>query len=261
MNTLAVIGAGNLARSVVPALKSSGIIITTIYSRTYAHAVDLSREVDARPVRSLSEIGKAGFYLLSVPDDSIIEVSTQLREQVTADSVAIHTSGSSGIDILRPYFSRYGAFYPFQTFSASRPVRDLSSIPIYIEADSESTLSRLRDLAGGVSERVSVLNSDSRMGLHIAGVFSSNFVNAMLSSSFEICREFAIDPNDLRLLVESTVSKAFESGNPERVQTGPAVREDMQTVARHLSFLHANLPLERVYSTVTEYIINKKKHK
>jgi predicted short-subunit dehydrogenase-like oxidoreductase (DUF2520 family) len=260
MNTLAVIGAGNLAASVVPAFKRSGVKITRIYSRTYEHAANLAKQADAQPVRSIRELGKAGFYLLSVTDNSIEETASLLGKTACEDSVVMHTSGSSGISVLQPYFANYGAFYPFQTFSAAKPVTDFSSVPVYIEADSECTLAKIRELAEKVSQKVSVLDSNKRMGLHIAGVFSCNFVNALLSCAFDICNRFEIDPCDLKPLVEKTAEKAFDSGSPGKVQTGPAVRGDTVTLGKHIAFLQANPEFGKVYSAISEYIVNMKKY-
>jgi predicted short-subunit dehydrogenase-like oxidoreductase (DUF2520 family) len=256
--TLAVIGAGNLAASVVPAFKKSGVEVKQICSRTYEHAAALAERVDAHAVHSIQELGCADFYLLSVADNCIGDVASQVAKIADNNSVVVHTSGSTDIDVLRPYCAHYGAFYPFQTFSAAKPITDFSSVPVYIEGNTVSVLLKLKELAEKISGKVSVLDSETRMGLHIAGAFSCNFVNSLLSSAFDICREFGIDPCDLKSLVETTVKKAFDSGNPKDVQTGPAVRRDTVTVEKHLKFLQTNPGLQRVYALMSEYIMNTK---
>jgi predicted short-subunit dehydrogenase-like oxidoreductase (DUF2520 family) len=261
MSTLAIIGAGNLAASVVPAFRKSGVKVTRIYSRTFEHAVSLAERVDALPVRSISELGDADFYLLSVTDNSIAEIASRLGTVAGKDSVVLHTSGSTDIDALKPYCTSYGVLYPFQTFSAAKPVSDFSSVPVYIEAGSEPVLVKLRELAQKISGRVSVLDSEKRMGLHIAAAFSCNFVNSLLSCAFDICDEFGIDPRDLKTLVEETARKAFASGDPKQVQTGPAVRGDTVTVEKHLNFLRTNPGLRQIYAVMSEHIMNTKKIK
>jgi predicted short-subunit dehydrogenase-like oxidoreductase (DUF2520 family) len=258
MNTLAVIGAGNLAASVVPAFKKSGIEVLQIYSRTYEHAANLAKYVNAQPVHSLQDLGNADFYLLSVTDNCIEEIASTIGKVASKDSVILHTSGSTDIKALQPYCVNYGVFYPFQTFSTTKPITDFSPVPVYIEANSEYTLLRIKELAEKISEKVFVLDSDKRMSLHIAGAFSCNFVNCLLSCAFDICDEFGIDFCDLKLLVEETTKKAFDSGNPATVQTGPAIRGDIVTVEKHLKFLQANPELEKIYSVISKHIMNKK---
>lgn len=259
--TLAVVGAGNLAASTVPAFKKSGVKITRIYSRTYEHAADLAGRVDAQSVHSIQELGYADFYLLSVTDNCIEETASSTGKIAGRDSVVMHTSGSTDISVLKPYCVNYGVFYPFQTFSAARPADDFSSIPVYIEASSESVSVKLRELAEKISGKVSVLDSEKRMGLHIAGAFSCNFVNSLLSCAFDICGKFGINPRDLRMLVENTVEKAFESGNPAGMQTGPAVRGDTVTIEKHLKFLQTDTGLRQVYALMSEYIMKTKKYR
>jgi predicted short-subunit dehydrogenase-like oxidoreductase (DUF2520 family) len=259
--TLAVIGAGNLAASVVPALKMSGVEITQICSRTYEHAAALAGRVGAHAVRSIRELVYADFYLLSVTDNCIEETAALIGKIAGEDSVILHTSGSTDINVLKPYGAHYGVFYPFQTFSAAQPVTDFSSVPVYIEAGSDSVLLKLTALAERISETVSVLDSEKRMGLHIAGAFSCNFVNGLLSCAFDICHKFGIAPSDLKSLVEKTVEKAFASGNPNEVQTGPAVRGDTVIVEKHLKFLRTNPGLQEVYALMSGYIMNTKNTK
>jgi len=252
MNTLAIIGAGNLAASIAPAFKMSGVKITRIYSRNYEHAVSLAERVDVQPVHSIQELGDADFYLLAVADNCIGEMASLLPK---SDAIVLHTSGSTNIDVLKPYCANYGALYPFQTFSAAKPVKDFSSIPVYIEANSENTLMKIRELAGKISGKVSVLDSENRMGLHIAGVFSCNFVNNLLSCAFDICKTFGIDPQNLKPLVDETVQKAFISGNPKEMQTGPAIRGDTITIEKHLKLLQKNPELQKIYQLMSENII------
>jgi predicted short-subunit dehydrogenase-like oxidoreductase (DUF2520 family) len=143
----------------------------------------------------------------------------------------------------------------------AKPITDFSSMPVFIEACSEDVLVKLRELAEKISGKVSVLDSRKRMGLHIAGAFSCNFVNSLLSCAFDICQEFGIEPCDLKPLVEKTVTKAFDSGNPAEMQTGPAVRGDTVIVEKHLKFLQTNPGLQKVYAVMSEHIMNTKKHK
>jgi predicted short-subunit dehydrogenase-like oxidoreductase (DUF2520 family) len=258
-NTLAVIGAGNLATSVVPAFGKSGVKITQIYSRTYEHAAALAERVDAKAVHSMQELETADFYLLSVTDNCIEETASLLGQIADKDSVVIHTSGSTDINVLKPHCANYGVIYPFQTFSAAKPVTDFSSVPVFIEACSEPVLVKLKELAEKISGKVSVMDSEKRLGLHIAAAFSCNFVNSLLSCAFDICQKFEINPCDLRTLVEKTVAKAFDSGDPKQIQTGPAVRGDTVIVDKHLKFLQTNPGLQKVYAVMSEYIMNTKK--
>ncbi|MDR1593294.1 MAG: DUF2520 domain-containing protein [Prevotellaceae bacterium] len=261
-NTLAVIGAGNLATSVVPALKKSGVEVTRIYSRTYEHAASLAERVDAEAVHSIYELGAADFYFISVTDNCIEEVAALLGK-IAGETIVLHTSGSTDINVLKQYCKNYGVFYPCQAFSAAKIITDFSSVPVLIEAGSDAVLVKLRELAEKISGKVSVWDSGKRMGLHVAAAFSCNFVNSLLSCTFDICAKSGVDFCDLKPLVEKIVEMAFSSGNPGQVQTGPAIRGDTVTIERHLNFLQTNPELQKVYTVMSEYIVraNKKLNK
>ncbi|MDR1897431.1 MAG: DUF2520 domain-containing protein [Prevotellaceae bacterium] len=251
MKTVAIIGAGNLAASIAPALKRAGVQITEVYSRTCSHAEELAEKVDATSVGAISELNPADFYILSVSDNYIEEAASLLPKN---NAIVLHVSGSADIKALSVHCDRYGALYPFQTFSASRPVEDFSEIPVFIEADSKETLAEIKELAEQISHKVAVLDSHQRMGLHIAAVFACNFFNGILSCAFDICGEYGIDPSDLKPLTEETLRKAFDSGNPKTVQTGPAVRRDVSTMEKHLNLLQTKPELKEIYSLISKHI-------
>ena len=249
MHTVAIIGAGNVSQSLAPALKKAGFNIVQVYSRTYEHAEDLAEKVGAKPAFSISDL-QADYYIITVPDSNIEEVASYLPN---TNSVVLHTSGSTHIDILKPYCDNYGVLYPMQTFSKSKPV-EFESIPVFIEANSPAAMEKVKSLADKLTTKVAELNSEKRMGLHISAVFSCNFFNNMLASAFDICNKHGIDMQTLRPLVEETLNKAFDTGNPYKVQTGPAVRGDQITIAKHLELLKDNPELQKIYELISAHI-------
>jgi len=56
-------------------------------------------------------------------------------------------------------------------------------------------------------------------------------------------------------LIRETIAKAIESG-PENSQTGPAVRNDNNTIENHMELLSFSPELQKIYSDMTESIIN-----
>ena len=56
-------------------------------------------------------------------------------------------------------------------------------------------------------------------------------------------------------LLQETVSKAMDIG-PEKSQTGPAVRNDQNTIEKHMELLSFSPELKKMYSEVTMSIIN-----
>ena len=147
---------------------------------------------------------------------------------------------------------RYGVFYPMQSFTKSREL-DLSNVPVYIEGDSEATLSTIRLLAESVSKKVRVMDSEKRRKLHLAAVFASNFVNCCYDLASEIMRDIDADFSDFLPLIDETASKVHDI-TPREAQTGPAVRYDQNVMMRQLELLQDRPIAHKVYEVMSEAI-------
>ena len=58
----------------------------------------------------------------------------------------------------------------------------------------------------------------------------------------------------LEPLIKETFSKAMDIG-PENAQTGPAIRNDQNTIEKHLELLSFSPELQRIYGEMTRSII------
>ena len=58
----------------------------------------------------------------------------------------------------------------------------------------------------------------------------------------------------LKPLIAETAAKACDARSPLDVQTGPAVRNDFATKARHSDLLSFDLRLKNIYSTISQSI-------
>ncbi len=62
-----------------------------------------------------------------------------------------------------------------------------------------------------------------------------------------------IDFSILQPLIQNTVDK-LDLGSPEEMQTGPAIRDDQETIDSHLELLKNYPDLKEIYERVTEKI-------
>jgi predicted short-subunit dehydrogenase-like oxidoreductase (DUF2520 family) len=156
------------------------------------------------------------------------------------------------MNILDGFSSNYGVFYPLQTFSKSRKV-DFSDIPICIEANHPSNLMKLEELGQKISNTVSQINSEERKTLHLAAVFTNNFVNHFYAIGAEILQAKKLDFELLKPLIRETAAK-IEALDPVEAQTGPAKRNDQTIIGLHLKMLRNKPEYQKIYSFVTESI-------
>jgi predicted short-subunit dehydrogenase-like oxidoreductase (DUF2520 family) len=243
------IGSGNVATHMAVALKSAGAHLHQIWSKNPDHAAALSDTVGASPVTDLSEIESgADLLVIAVKDDAIAEVSNALKG---FPGLVVHTSGATGLDILSS-FESYGVLYPLQTFSKGRPI-DFTKVPLFVEANNLKTLNKLKDIASGLSSSVYEASGDQRKALHLSAVFACNFVNHLYALGNQVLQDNGLDFAMLRPLISETAEKV-QFDMPLHVQTGPAVRNDEQTIRKHLELLEGKPELQEIYETLTKSI-------
>jgi predicted short-subunit dehydrogenase-like oxidoreductase (DUF2520 family) len=164
----------------------------------------------------------------------------------------VHCSGSQPISVLNRYTKNCGVIYPLQTFSKKRDV-DFSKIPVFIEANSTENLDILKNIAGIISEKVSVADSEQRQLLHISAVFACNFVNHLYSIAGELLKAENISFDVLKPLILETALKVQEL-QPFVAQTGPAVRFDKNIIDKHLSKLADAEEYRQLYEMISKSI-------
>ncbi len=130
---------------------------------------------------------------------------------------------------------------------------DFSSVPICIEADNNAFRSTLIKFANELTNSVWIIDSEQRKQLHIAAVFACNFVNHLYSLSERLIAEKKIDFTILHPLMQATVNKAINN-SPQIVQTGPAKRNDKNTIEKHLGLLSSQPDLKMIYEILTNSI-------
>ena len=154
--------------------------------------------------------------------------------------------------MLEEYHQNIGIFYPLQTFTKGVAI-DLKEVPICIEAKHRSTEKVLMSLGKSISKEVYNVHSDDRKILHIAAVFACNFTNHLLTISQEIMEDHQIDSSLLHPLIVETINKALSIG-PADSQTGPAARDDQETIKKHLKLLRYRPEFRKIYKTISEHI-------
>jgi predicted short-subunit dehydrogenase-like oxidoreductase (DUF2520 family) len=90
--------------------------------------------------------------------------------------------------------------------------------------------------------------------LHASAVFVNNFTNFMLTEGKEIALKAGFPFEILEPLIKETISKALEKG-PDSSQTGPAVRNDLNTIKKHMELLSFSPDLRKLYGEVTQSIL------
>ncbi len=250
INTVSVVGAGNVGWHLARALYQCGVRIINVYSRTREHAANLAAEVAAVPVTRLEDFNiEPDMYLISIPDDALLEVTASFAGK---KAILAHTSGSISIEIFNMGIRNFGVFYPLQTFTLGNEM-EYSGIPFLIEGSSPEVTSLLRQLADKLSGVVHETDSETRLKVHIAAVFACNFSNHLAVIADHLLSETGLGFDLIRPLISETYRKMIVMG-PLPAQTGPALRNDIITINNHLKELK-RFPFEQqLYKLLSDNI-------
>ncbi len=250
IQSLVIIGSGNAATRLTFAFKKAGLEICGIYSRKIEHAQVLADQINAKVFFSIDKIPlDADAYLLAVSDSALTQL---LKELPDIEGILMHTSGSVGLDVFPARFPKSAVFYPLQTLSKDKAV-DFLNIPILIESKDEDVFSGIQNLATKISAKVKSVDSKQRKQIHLAAVFACNFSNYMFHIAHEMLTENDLDFDLLKPLIKETIEK-LDQLSPQEAQTGPAYRQDIQTLDEHLEILKEHPEYQHIYHLISNQI-------
>lgn len=271
--SISFIGYGNVAYRLAISLQKYGHKIDCICGRDANKAKKLAyilnkeehsaNEQDALPSQVFGSVdyanaAKSEIVILAVSDGAISKVARGFNlicKQKGSFPLVLHCSGATPLEVLKE-FPNYGVLYPLMTLSATKPV-DFKMIPFFIESSSKEVSALLENICISFNAEYREIDSKERAQLHVAAVYVSNFINYLTGLAFDLSK-----PNHIALmpLAIETIRKAFLY-EPHLVQTGPAIRGDINTINKHLKLLENFPEHKEVYELLTGNISKRRKEK
>ncbi len=244
-------GAGRVAGALCMEMHCSGINIRQIVSESGTNGKPLADACNASWSSDLIFHDPLDILIVAVPDHKLHSVLNSIK--CPDDTLVVHTAGSFGLDLFPDRMKHTGVFYPLQTFSKGRKIifRDL---PFFVEASDQQMTGKLKKLAEKIGSKVYFVDTEHRKMLHLAAIFVCNFTNHMLTAGKEMSSRAGLSFEVLEPLIKETISKAIDNG-PDLSQTGPALRNDQNTIAKHMDLLSFSPDLQKIYKDVTQSII------
>ncbi len=235
MMRIAIVGSGSVASAFARAAAAwDGAELVAVCARNELSGGRLAGECGTVWVASPGQAPAADLYIVAVSDSAVGDVAAGIP--AASGAVVVHTCGGLDMDVIGRRHPHRGVIYPLQTFSAGRAV-DLRQVPLFVEYSDAAACEVVLGAARGLSDNVREADSRMRNRLHIAAVAVNNFANRLYAIAAGILEREGADFSVLAPLIRETVDKALASGDPARMQTGPAARHDGVTIARHLDIL------------------------
>lgn len=250
---IAIIGFGKLGYHLSKVFVEKGFEVTFIYNRSSFQLPEFITHQKVEIIHDLSKLrgSDVDLCILAISDDHISEVSDILPQKLHENTIIAHTSGIHGPEVLNENIQKKAAFYPLNSFSPDADI-NWKETPIFITANQQEE-TELVSLAKKISGKVYAVDSQQKKVIHTTAVFVNNFPNALFRMASHILRDHDMDLEPLHPLIKTTFEK-IRSMPPEKSQTGPAIRGDMETIEKHLQLLESYPFEKQIYQLLSHYI-------
>ncbi len=256
---LGFVGAGRAGTALALAFTDAGYPVTAVYSRTAVHAERVARETGATICTSPADAARFSEVLfLTVPDDAVVSVTHNVAQArgFRSGAAVVHCSGALPLDVLNEAAAcetLTGFFHPLQVLLGARSVRQLRGAFVGVDAGPE-LLPVLRTMAADLGATPVDVSDAARVPYHIAAVLAANYPFVLLSAASELMQAAGISEEcsleSLLHLARGSLN-SLEALGPRAGLTGPIVRGDIATIARHLEYLREHQPtLLNMYRTL-----------
>jgi predicted short-subunit dehydrogenase-like oxidoreductase (DUF2520 family) len=245
---IAIVGAGNLARTLAPALRAAGYEIEAIVSRERAgslhRARTLAREVGASAIAVGRAELNAEIIWFCVPDKEIARAAQAVAaagDWKNRNKVALHSSGvltSDELTILRRRGASVGSVHPLMTFvRGSLP--PLAGVPFAVEG-SRKAVTCARSIVLALHGRPFTIRKLQKAAYHAWGMFASPLFTALLAVSERVAGAAGVSRRSARQrmlpILRQTLINYGNLGASGSF-SGPIARGDVETVRMHLNVL------------------------
>jgi predicted short-subunit dehydrogenase-like oxidoreductase (DUF2520 family) len=258
---ITLIGSGNLAYGLGPALKAAGYKIDAVVTRSLAgskrRAATLAGRISAR-VETLAGFQPASdIFWVCHTDDALAESARRLsRKAGWQGKIVLHSSGALSSEVLAP-LRQAGAFtaslHPMMTFVPGA-APDMKGIPFAVEGDREAVIAA-RNVARALQAEVFELKKRNKVLYHALGSFSSPLIVATLVTASRVGRSAGLTDKQVAKIMgpilQQTICNYLRRG-PAAAFSGPIKRGDVETVRAHLRELKGVPEAKDVYRALVK---------
>jgi predicted short-subunit dehydrogenase-like oxidoreductase (DUF2520 family) len=253
---IVLIGSGNVAWNLGKLFVQHQHEVEQIISRNGTTASALAYELNTESSYYFSVLHKnADLYIITVNDGAIAAIANELTG---LNKLVVHTSGAMDINLLENCSNEYGVLYPLQSLLYG--TKEIPEIPFLIQGNTEEVKNKITEFAATLSPQVIKITNEEKVELHLAAVFVNNFTNHLYTIAYNWCNKNNLDFKVLLPLIKETTNKLTnakgELVKPNTLQTGPAIRKDKVTIAKHEALIQEEIYMLELYKLLSKGIQN-----
>ena len=259
--SITLIGAGNLAHALGPALRAAGYTIAAVAARETAssrrRAAMLAKSIRESAIPLAQAAPESDIIWICHTDDALAETARLLsRKPGWRGKIVFHSSGALTGNVLAP-LKRAGAhvasFHPMMTFVPGTAPR-MREVPFAVEGDREA-IAAARKIVRDLGAEVFVIQKTAKTLYHALGSFSSPLMVATLVTAERVGRAAGLSASQTRKLMGPILRQTFRNYQQRGAAaafSGPIKRGDLSTVRRHLQELKRVPGASEVYRALVK---------
>ena len=202
-------------------------------------------------------------WLLAVSDRAITEVCKSIAPALRPGEVVLHLAGARGVEVLAParaVGASVGALHPLAAIATRAPAGSLAGAAFLVEGD-PGAVQVARDIAALAGGRLVVAHRVDRARYHAGAALVASGAVALAQGAAWLLAD-AVDPTpsegDLRAATASllmSVARNIEQVGPDAALASPLLRDDTETVARHLAVMAGDPTVRALYRAVLARVL------
>jgi len=253
---ITLIGAGNLASALGPALQGAGYRIDEVAGRNLPEsrrrARALARKLKAKAtILEELEFG-SDIVWLCCTDDALADIARRLAQRDRwKGKVVFHSSGALTSDVLSPLKLEgaiVASLHPMMTFVAgSAP--SMEGVPFAVEGDRKA-IAIARQIAKALKADVFEIKKTAKVLYHALGSFSSPMLVATLVTAERVGLAAGLSQKQLRKIMAPILRQTLQNylqAGAAAAFSGPVKRGDVNTIRGHFEHLDKVPAASEVY--------------
>lgn len=238
-----VIGNGAVGGALVDFLEKQSCTVLSVFSRSGGTVNSRNgTAANTKQICPAEENETGDVIFIAVPDDHISEIAKKLSriDLNWSSRKVIHCSGnlfSDELQALSLLGAQTASMHPLQTFQRGDKAGRFDGIFVSLEGH-PGLCKELETFVSSMGASPLWVQKEQKQMLHIAAVFASNYIVAVLHEAEKLLLEKGIKNGlkPLEPLILQTIENSLNLG-PSEALTGPVARGDAESVLKHLQAL------------------------
>lgn len=256
-----LVGAGRVGQTIARRIvEAEGCVLQDVFARDGDRGRKALDFIGAgRLVTELAAMRPADLWLLTVPDDHIAGIASELAAIGGAPSLAVHSSGclpASEMAALESAGWEIGSAHPMLSFANPALAVARFEGTLFGVEGKEAACAGINRLLAAIGGQPFQIQSGNKAIYHGAAVFSSNFAVVLQAVARESWA-YAGVPDDIAAKLNAALLNASSESviaiGPQAALTGPAARGDRAVIERqHAAYAAWDAQFGRLYAELSD---------